>query len=137
MRFSPEYKTLQEALHARGDYGTSGFKHADRIMDLSKQLKTRSILDYGCGQQTLQKGLPFPITNYDPFLKGLDAEPEAHDLVVCSDVLEHIEPECLENVLLHLQSKVVRMLWLDVACRPANSTNTSSRCIFRRTKADS
>lgn len=127
MRFSQGYKELQEQLHTRGDYGTSGFKHADQIMALAKQLGTRNIMDYGCGQQTLQKALPFPITNYDPFIKGLDAEPEAHDLVVCSDVLEHIERDCLIYVLNHLCSKTQRMLFVDVACRPAKKTLADGR----------
>lgn len=127
MRYTPEYKNLQEQLHQQGGYGTSGFKHADQILSLAKQLGTRNILDFGCGQQTLQKAIPFPITNYDPFIKGLDAEPAVHDLVVCSDVLEHIEPDCLLDVIDHLVSKVGKMLFVDVACRPAKKQLADGR----------
>lgn len=119
MRFSQGYKEQQKKLHAAGDYGVSGFKHADQVMQLAKQLNTRSILDYGSGQQTLQKGIPFPITNYDPFVVGCEEEPTTHDLVVCSDVLEHIEPDCVADVLQHIWSKTTKLLFVDVACRPA------------------
>lgn len=128
MRFSQQYQQLQKQLHQSApDYGTSGFKHADRILQLAKQLETRDIMDYGAGKQTLAKALPFAITNYDPFIAGLDAEPRVHDLVVCSDVLEHIEPECVTDVLTHLISKVGKALFLDIAVRPAKKTLADGR----------
>lgn len=119
MRFSQGYKDQQKKLHESGEYGVSGFKHCDRVLDLAKQLKTKSILDYGSGRETLQKGIPFPITNYDPMIVGRDEEPAVHDLVVCSDVMEHIEPEYLSDVLQHLRSVTGKLLFVDVATRPA------------------
>lgn len=126
-RFSDQYAQLQKQLHKTTDYGTSGFKHADRIQQLAQQMGTRDILDYGCGKQTLAKALPYAITNYDPMLAGLDADPRVHELVVCSDVLEHIEPECLQDVLAHLTSKVGKGLFVDIACRPAKKTLQDGR----------
>jgi len=109
VRYTSQYQNLQKELHSRNcGYGASGFKHAQHVLELAKRLETRSILDYGCGQQTLQKSIPFAITNFDPMIKGLDDEPEPHDLVVCSDVLEHIEPMCLEEVIQHLHAKTKR-----------------------------
>lgn len=127
MRYSSGYKSLQQELHARGGYGTSGYKHAQHVLELAKRLETRSILDYGCGQQTLQKNVPFAITNYDPFIPGCEDEPEAHDIVVCSDVLEHIEHDCLIEVLTHIHSKTKRMLFVDVAQRPAKKELADGR----------
>lgn len=127
MRYTEEYKALQQQLHAAGGYGTSGAKHAQYVMQLSKNLGTRNILDYGCGQRTLARALPFNIDNYDPFIPGLDAEPEPHDLVVCSDVLEHIEPDCLESVLQHLHRLTNKALFVDVACRPAKKVLADGR----------
>lgn len=128
MRFTHQYAELQKELHARNvGYGTSGHKHAQHVLDLSKQLETREILDYGCGQMGLQKALPFPITNYDPFIRGSDSDPEVHDLVVCSDVLEHIEPACLEEVLKHLHWLTRKMLFVDVAQRLAKKELADGR----------
>src|SRR5438445_303211 len=99
MKITSAYADLQRQLHAQGNYGTSGAKHADRILGLAQKLGTKDILDYGCGQQTLQKNIPFPIQNYDPCIAGLDSPPSSADLVVCSDVLEHIEPQCIDDVI--------------------------------------
>ena len=71
--------------------------------------------------------MPFAITNYDPFLPGFDREPEPHDLVVCSDVLEHIEPECVGDVLRHLHTLTKKTLFIDVACRPAKKVLADGR----------
>lgn len=127
MRFSPEYAQLQKQLHQGGSYGTSGFKHADRIQDLAKRMNTHSVLDFGCGQQTLQKAMPFPLTNYDPFIPGLDTDPAPHDLVVCSDVMEHIEPDCLDDVLAHIKSKTIQITFFDIAIRPARKVLADGR----------
>ena len=127
MRYTEEYKALQLQLHAAGGYGTSGHKHAQRIAQLARQLETREVLDYGCGQHTLSKAMPFKINEYDPFLPGYDAEPEPHDLVVCSDVLEHIEPLFLAEVLHHLFDITKKVLFVDVACRPAKKVLADGR----------
>lgn len=127
MRFTDEYATLQRQLHAGGDYGTSGHKHASKVIELAKRFETRSVLDYGCGQRTLAAAMPFAITSYDPFIEGCDSEPAVHDLVVCGDVLEHIEPDCLVDVLTHLHSKVGRVILLDVATRPAKKVLSDGR----------
>jgi len=127
MRFTPQYAALQQDLHSRGNYGISGHKHADHIRQLCEKLQTRDVLDYGAGQCTLAKALPFAITNYDPFIMGLEQEPCPHDIVVCSDVLEHIEPDCLDDVLAHLHNLTLKTLFVDVATRPANKVLADGR----------
>jgi 2-polyprenyl-3-methyl-5-hydroxy-6-metoxy-1,4-benzoquinol methylase len=107
---SAEYRDLQRLLHARPDgYGRSGAKNADPVLNFAADTGSRSILDYGCGEGRLKaalrdRGWTGSVHEYDPCLPSLDAEPEPADLVVCTDVLEHIEPECLDNVLSHLRS---------------------------------
>ena len=128
MRYTSQYQNLQQELHSRNcGYGTSGFKHAQHVLELAKRLETRSVLDYGCGQHSLQKAIPFMITEYDPFVPGYEEDPEPHDLVVCTDVLEHIEPDCLEDVLAHIHSKTRKMLFADVAQRPAKKELADGR----------
>jgi len=120
MRYTDSYKQLQEQFHVQcPEYGVSGHKWADHILDLSTKLKTRSILDYGAGKCTLQKALPFPIQNYDPFIPDLSADPTAADIVICTDVLEHIEPDCLHDVLADIQRLSIRMVFLEASTIPA------------------
>jgi hypothetical protein len=97
---SDEYRELNAKLHSDIlGYGVGGGRHAKTVQKLCKSLKSTSVLDYGCGKGYLAKELPFPIWEYDPAIPGKDAAPRAADLVVCADVLEHIEPEKLDFVL--------------------------------------
>lgn len=120
MLITEGYKRLQEQYHMqRPDYGCSGHKWADHIQNIARQLGTRDILDYGCGKQTLQKNIPFPIHNFDPCIAELSEKPAPADLVVCTDVLEHIEPGCLDAVLDDLVRLTKQFAFLEIATRPA------------------
>jgi hypothetical protein len=120
MLITPEYAALQTFFHKkRPDYGTSGSRHVEPILNFAQQLNTRDILDYGCGKAMLQKGLPFPIQNYDPCNLEYARRPIPATLVVCTDVLEHIEIDCLKDVLDDIRSLTKQMLFVNVACRPA------------------
>ena len=125
---TPEYLELQKQMHEKENYGISGHKHAKTVHSLAQQLSRKygsvSVLDYGCGQSTLKKALEgYPpiagmeFREYDPSIEGKDSPPEAADLVVCSDVMEHIEPECLANVLDHIKSLTNKLVffWIDTA----------------------
>jgi hypothetical protein len=119
VKITPEYLEQNRQLHARGDYGLSGGRWGGTVTQMSSMLNTRDILDYGCGQRTLEKSLGFPIHNYDPCIPGLDAPPQPANIVVCTDVLEHIEPECLGDVLEDLRRLTLQVALLVIADRPA------------------
>ena len=56
---SSEYAQLNAQLHAsRPDYGTSGQQWAAVVTHLVAEVGAISVLDYGCGKQTLAKALP-------------------------------------------------------------------------------
>lgn len=122
MLISDEYRALNAELHKGGSYGLSGAKWARQINHLAIQLDARSILDYGCGQGTLAKALPpgrFSVFEYDPAIEGKQEKPLRTDVVVCGDVLEHIEPDCLFAVLDDLRNIARQAVFLVVATRPA------------------
>ena len=48
--------------------------------------------------------------------------PGPADIVVCTDVLEHIEPECLENVLDDLKRVTKKVCYLAVSTRRASKS---------------
>lgn len=100
MLITDEYRKLNEQMHfEKKNYGTSGVKMANYVKSVAESLKTTDILDYGCGKGTLAANLPFPIKEYDPCIPDKSAPPEPAQIVICSDVLEHIEPDCLMDVL--------------------------------------
>lgn len=119
--FSPEYKALQEQFHVdRPDYGVSGKRYADQVFNVARSLQTRDVLDYGCGKCTLANTLPFKIQNYDPFIPEHSARPNPADLVVCTDVMEHIEPAYTVEVLGDIASLARKAAFFQIATRPAS-----------------
>lgn len=127
MKISPQYLEQNRQLHAAGSYGLSGQKYAPFVLAACRLAGSRDILDYGCGQRTLERALGFPIRNYDPCIPGLDAPPEPADVVVCTDVLEHVEPECLDEVLDDLARLTRRLGVLVIATRPAKKVLPDGR----------
>ena len=126
MLITPEYREMNAKLHERADYGISGEKWAPLVKEILRQDSYSSILDYGCGKRTLEKALGFPIQNYDPCIPGLERKDPA-DLVVCTDVLEHIEPECIDAVLDDLRAHTRKTAFLVIATKPANKTLPDGR----------
>lgn len=121
MLITPEYLEKQKLLHeTKPHYGTCGAEYAPQVKELCGRLKTKDVLDYGCGKRELERALGWRIRNYDPALPGLDMEPEPATLVVCTDVLEHIEPECLDDVLRHIRSLTLNCAVLSICTVPAN-----------------
>ena len=120
MLITDQYRELNAQLHnTNPNYGVSSSHWAPLVMALSNKVGTRDILDYGCGKGLLKNTLVWPIREYDPAIPGKDAPPEPADLVACTDVLEHIEPECLEHVLNDLQRLTREIAFLNIATRPA------------------
>ena len=112
---SEEYRAINKRMHENENYGIMGVRLAASVLGMCKEVNSRDVLDYGCGKRLLEKELGFPIKNYDPAIAGLDAPPAPADIVVCGDVLEHIEPECLDDVLDDLK-RVTKRIGLFVIC---------------------
>lgn len=126
--FSPEYKALQEQFHRdRPDYGISGMRYSSMVEQICQQMQTRDVLDYGAGKCTLAKNLPFPITSYDPFIPELSERPQPHDLVVCTDVMEHVERDYLDSVFEDICSLSMKAVFFQIATRPASKTLPDGR----------
>ena len=103
---SESYRQEQARLHATGTYGTAGQAYGPRVSQLVETIGAKRLLDYGCGsRRSLLKSLNCNVEyeGYDPSVPEYSAPPSPADLVVCIDVLEHIEPESLDAVLDHLR----------------------------------
>jgi hypothetical protein len=122
-----EYRKQNEQLHADPVYGVSAVAWVGRVRDLCAALKTTDVLDYGCGKRTLRKGLGWDIACYDPCIPECSSRPEPHDVVACIDVLEHIEPDCLDAVLDDLRRVTKKAAFLLIANRPARKVLPDGR----------
>lgn len=128
MLISDEYKKLNEELHARNPtYGRSGSKNVSAVLELSLKHTTKDVLDYGCGKSTLNENLPFQIQQYDPAIEKYATLPLPADIVVCTDVMEHIEPDCLDGVLEHIKSLTKKCVFFIISTAPAKKTLADGR----------
>jgi hypothetical protein len=120
MLITEEYRRLNAQKHeTSANYGSYGHNLAKNVAEIARRIGAHTILDYGCGKRTLESALGYAICNYDPAIPGCDATPAPADLVVCCDVLEHIEPECLENVLDDLRRVTKNTIMLMIDIKPA------------------
>ena len=118
---SSEYLRLQQELHANPNYGVASRTYAQQVDSLIEALKVKSLCDYGAGKQVLKQSLRAPLAQYHPYDPAFpeygDAKPS--DLVCCIDVLEHIEPELLDNVLEDLRGLVIKYGFFTIHTGPA------------------
>jgi len=111
MLLSDKYKKQLIRMHEKYRSFGSGSKFRNAVI---KALGYEDVLDYGCG-----KGKLLVNKKYDPAITEFSNEPEPADLVVCTDVLEHIEPDCLDDVLRHIKSKMIKAGFFTISCSPA------------------
>ncbi len=115
MLISDNYRELNAEIHRNSAiWGVIPMENIRIIKGLCEKTKIESILDYGCGKGRLGKVLSC-VQSYDPGVPAFAAPPKPADLVVCTSVLEHIEPDCLDAVLDNLQFLTWKMIYLVVA----------------------
>ena len=128
---SDDYKLLNEGLHhANEEYGNRNNILSDRLpiacTSLYKHFDLKSVLDYGCGKgnivRSLQKnleGTPVSVQGYDPCVNEFKDPPKPCQFLISTDVLEHIEPEYINNVLDHIAELTERFCFLIIDLLPA------------------
>jgi 2-polyprenyl-3-methyl-5-hydroxy-6-metoxy-1,4-benzoquinol methylase len=127
-----QYRALNRQLHQEKKWGRDGHKRAEDVLAFVNRHAAASVLDYGCGRGTLRMrlgkgGKKIPglhwrgaCYNYDP-AQPKWAVPKAADVVACTDVLEHVEPALVLNVLRHIRSLARVGAYLLISTRPANA----------------
>ena len=96
---------MQQKLHENPNYGVASVGYAPLVAEILQQVGMTELLDYGAGKgrlgETLRQHIQRPLTihHYDPAVPEWSAPPAPSRFVACIDVLEHIEPHLLDNVL--------------------------------------
>jgi hypothetical protein len=104
-----EYRKMQQQLHQNPNYGVASVQYAPLVAQVIDTIGAQELLDYGAGKGRLgltlkqQTQRPLAIRHYDPAIPEWSAPAAPCGLVACIDVLEHIEPALLDNVLDDLQ----------------------------------
>jgi hypothetical protein len=129
---SPEYRRQLALLHKKQKWGADGAKHAEQAIAFYRELKATTLLDYGCGEGRLKLALssiadPIRVQEYDPGIDGKEGLPKPCDLIVCTDVLEHVEPDKLAAVEDHLFRISGMGAFVVIATRAANAVLPDGR----------
>ena len=130
---SEEYRAQQRQLHEEHDnYGTASVKFAPVVSQIVNAAKITTLLDYGAGKGRLARSLEgikgdLDIQMYDPAIPAFAAAPEPAELVCCIDVLEHIEPFAIDEVIAHLASLTQRFAFITIHCGPAQKVLPDGR----------
>jgi predicted double-glycine peptidase len=129
------YESLIEAIkfHENNTFNWIGeslgeYKH--EVYNIIKEKNIKTILDYGCGKATFHKILfnskktpkspqNINITGYDPCVPSFQKRPEGkYDLVLCIDVMEHVQENKVDEVLKDIFS-FSNNVFLTITCYPA------------------
>jgi hypothetical protein len=113
-------------MHRNPLYGVASLGYAPLVAKFIRETEVTAILDYGSGKGRLTGALKkaYPSWNgevyqYDPAIPEFSRSPSPCRFVASIDVLEHIEPECLDAVLDDLQRVTFQWGFFTVHTGPA------------------
>lgn len=142
------YREQNRLLHEQCDvYGVSGVHYAEMVFGLIALHHPHTVIDFGCGKDTLRETVyalvqeryavrgkftkprdrnrrmtpSMPIwRSYDPSIPELSMLPETPaDMMICTDVMEHVERECLSEVIGYLRDMTKKVIFCSIAMKPA------------------
>jgi trans-aconitate methyltransferase len=131
MTITPDYAENLKKLHERKTFGNRS-KIPSEVLRCIEEYDVKSILDFGCGKGLVVAALKetFPnltVYGYDPGRDGYDSLPDNVDMIISTDVLEHIEPELLNETLLDLARRTNKVMYHLIACHPAKKSLPDGR----------
>ncbi len=123
MLISEAYRKEQQKLHENPNYGVASVGYAPLVTTVIDKFDVRELLDYGAGKgrlaQNISPGHQLSICQYDPGVEDFNIIPSPCEMVACIDVLEHIEPNCLDDVLNDLKRVTQRIGVFTIHTGPA------------------
>ena len=136
MLVSDEYrKTLKRTHKSAGQKGwgnTANTKYWSVIDKLIETRKVTEMLDYGAGwggvKARLAEERPEVVVHeYEPSRDDACDPPAPCTFVICVDVLEHVEPELIEEVLDDLERVITDTAYLTIFFEKAKRTLSDGR----------
>lgn len=138
---SDEQRKLNAALHQtdskfgnRSDGAGLATKLPMALARMNELGICQSVLDYGTGKGALVERLTaelkpkIDVYGYDPAIPTYSEKPTSPvDIVVCLDVLEHIEMNSIDDVLREIKSLTKQFCYLAIDLQPAVKTLEDGR----------
>lgn len=132
---SKPYRMQLQEMHRNADmkWGNDGAIHLAAVLKLIRHTNARTLLDFGCGRSKLSKAL----RNYGSSVKCTDYDPgrpkkatlpnDVFDIVTCTDVMEHVEPEYVDGVLGAIAQRAGKAAYFVIDTVPALRTLPDGR----------
>ncbi len=109
----------------------AGFSIVDHIHDIGQLIKYSNIttaIDYGCGKARAHKQYNLrqlwklhELVLYDPGVAEYINKPgNPRDLVICTDVMEHVPEHLVDEVLADIRSLAKKAIFFNIATTPAS-----------------
>lgn len=129
---SREYREIQSEEHeSDATWGTSSSVYADHVTQIINKFHITDMLDYGAGKGALAKNIhpshKIEVSEYDPCIEHISASPCPHELVTCTDVLEHIEQDYIYDVLNDLKRVTEKFGYFSVSTVKAKKVLSDGR----------
>lgn len=134
--YTPAYIEQLKQLHGniKKKKGFGGkMKDLGQFNTFMKKWQPKTVLDYGCGKGVILANLrdQYPSSafeGYDPAVEMFSIDPnKKFECLFSNDVLEHIEPEHIDNVLEHIKLLSGKYVWLRIDTKPARKTLPDGR----------
>jgi hypothetical protein len=130
---TPYYKDQLLKKHAKQPWGGAGKSWIPLLEKHLDMARVETSLDFGCGRHTYKQAMTelhphIQVTEYDPGVAGYDALPQGEfDLVVCTDVMEHVEKEYTAATLVALRDYTKRVILFNIETNQCSSTLPDGR----------
>lgn len=126
---SDKYRAQLIEKHKGKPWGGGGWSWIGTLVDwmIRQREFNPTILDFGSGRstfkQTMAQLMPhIQVYEYDPGIPGKQTIPvEPIDVVICTDVMEHVELEFVNNTIKLLGTITGKFILLNIACAPSKS----------------
>jgi hypothetical protein len=126
-----EYKNYYQQMHRMGHFAGGSLKkeYIPKIASMVEETSSKTLLDYGCGKadhyRLYKINRHFGIADqntyfYDIGVPEYEILPEGKfDLVICTDVLEHVPEDNVADTLAEIFEKAVKAVFMVIYCAPA------------------
>lgn len=132
MLVSEKYRKTLENTHKETNHswGQTAPLYTKSILTYMLQNSFEEVLDYGSAHGSFRKSLNntnIKVTEYDPGYPDKVNNNIPKKFLICIDVLEHVEPSLIDDVLEDIQRCTLEKAFLTIACYPARQILSDGR----------
>lgn len=133
---SEAYKRVLEETRELDPTWGGARRHAAPVLSYCELhgLERGTVLDYGAGRgrfaEELERIAPgrYIVSNYEPAIAHYSELPAGpFDVVVCTHVLEHVEPELLVDTLAEIRARARKFVYMEIPHGPAGRVLSDGR----------